>query len=149
MCNGSRTHGLILHVFTSGEGALWARAHLRLQMSFVLFITWFFEFIVNLWIVLVHQLDSSPPKFLAGGLVASLKPWKHMIISRSFYLGNFLFSRVFGHKCHFSLLFFLSSQKIMSCFSIAFPQDASRQRGNMFRIMSAPHRHKYCSFCAN
>jgi hypothetical protein len=26
-------------------------------------------------IVLVHQSDMSPPKFLAGGLVASLKPW--------------------------------------------------------------------------
>ena len=143
-------HGcLILRVFTRGEGALWTKAHLRLQMSFVQFITWLFEFTVNLWIVLVHQSDSSPPKFLAGGLVASLKPWKHMIISRSFYLGNFFFSRVFDHKCHFSLLFFLSSQKIMIRFSIAFPQDASRQRGNMFRIMSAPHRHKYCSFCAN
>lgn len=119
-------------------------------MSFVQFISWLFEFTVNLWIVLVQQSGLSPPKFLAGGLVASLKPWKHMIISRSFYLGNFFFfSRVFDHKSHFSLLFFLSSQKIMTCFSMAFPQDGSRQRGNMFRIMSAPDRHKYCSFCAN
>lgn len=64
-------------------------------MSFVQFISWLFEFTVNLWIVLVQQSGLSPPKFLAGGLVASLKPWKHMIISRSFYLGNFFFFPVF------------------------------------------------------
>ncbi|KAF3970431.1 hypothetical protein CMV_005874 [Castanea mollissima] len=72
---------------------------------------------VRAWIKLISDAkwwSNSHNLVLKGGLVASLKPWKHMIISRSFYL--------------------------------AFPQDASRQRGNMFRIMSAPHIHKYSAF---
>ena len=42
-------------------------------------------------IIIVHWSDMSPPNILAGGLVASLKPWENMIISRRPFLCKQLF----------------------------------------------------------